>query len=124
MHLFSKQAPDALLIEFNFDSNIRKSFVVQVEQCSQIKLINQSPVYKNKITTTPNILDEWLQHFHHKLQEVSLRFTRDLLKLHSFAEVAISDDGMIHRALSTLMQFNPSLFDRYSLKLLFHSISI
>jgi hypothetical protein len=57
-----------------------------------------------------------LNHFHYKLEEVSMHFTKSTLKLHSYTETLVSDDGEVHRSLSTELLCDPLDFEYYSIQ--------
>ncbi|KAI8873150.1 hypothetical protein GQ42DRAFT_160765 [Ramicandelaber brevisporus] len=73
-----------LVIHMKCRHGISKTYRLFYEPCDPLYAIYDKNACPNKVIVSPDVITEWIQHFHPKLEEMTMFCLRESLELHSY----------------------------------------
>ncbi len=101
------------MILISLKKGIQRTHILLVEMCDSLQAVYSKSDNANQLIASPQVIHDWTGSFHQKLEEVSFCCSSKAFKLKSYAEPTVTDDGTVHRSLSTELQIDVEDFDKY-----------
>ncbi|KAI8999830.1 Rad9-domain-containing protein [Gaertneriomyces semiglobifer] len=109
---------DRLVIQLHCRHGVVKTHKLHYEECDALSAIYTKHTCRNKWTISSKITSDWLVHFHHRLEEVTMACGSDYITFSSFTESVIGEEAdlLANRAMQTELEVDPRDFDVYDIK--------
>ncbi|ORX52617.1 Rad9-domain-containing protein [Piromyces finnis] len=102
-----------LVINLDCKYGIKKTHYLNYEDSDIMHAIYQKNTI-NRWVATPRLIREWLNHFYHRLEEISMVCIDGIIKFKSFIDDSVAKEDLTDRPLQTEIIIDPSEFELFN----------
>ncbi|KAI9142555.1 Rad9-domain-containing protein [Paraphysoderma sedebokerense] len=105
-----------LSIELKCLFGITKIHKLNFSPCTNLHAIYSKHQCPHRLIASPQILSDWLSHFHNKLEEMTVSFANDIVRMRSFVERVEGIGKALTMDMQTEINIDPMEFDMYEIQ--------